>query len=157
MRIAILGNAGSGKSTLARRLAAQARVPVLDLDTIHWAPNQIAVARPTADAIADLHGFCALPGWVIEGCYGDLVEAALRHRPQLLFLNPGEATCLRHCRERPWEPHKYPSREAQDARLDGLLAWVSDYYRRDGSLSLAGHRALFEAYDGPKREIVDPA
>jgi adenylate kinase family enzyme len=154
MRIAILGNSGSGKSTLARRLAAQHGVPMLDLDTIYWVPNEVAVARAAAAVAADLDAFCAQPRWIIEGCYGDLVAAALRHQPELWFLNPGEEVCLAHCRARPWEPHKYASRAEQDSKLPFLLAWVSDYYRRDGAMSLAGHRAVFDAFTGVKRELL---
>jgi adenylate kinase family enzyme len=151
MRVAILGNSGSGKSMLAKKLAAGG--PVLDLDTIVWEPNQIAFARPDAAALRDLKAFCAAESWIIEGCYAHLIEASLTRRPELIFLNPGVETCLRHCRERPWEPHKYASAEEQNAKLPFLLQWVEDYYRRDGSMSLKGHRALFDGYDGPKREL----
>jgi adenylate kinase family enzyme len=156
MRIAILGNSGSGKSTLAKRLAAAASVPVLDLDTIVWEPRLVAVARPWPRVIEDLETFCAAGDrWIIEGCYADVVGASLRWQPELIFLNPGEEACLRHCRARPWEPHKYESKEAQDTNLAFLLAWVSEYYRREGSMSLRAHRELFEAYAGTKLEIVD--
>lgn len=154
MRIAIVGNSGSGKSTLARRLSRDGAVPVLDLDTIAWMPGQIAVPRPMGDAQADLRRFCdGHPDWIVEGCYGDLIGFALAWRPELRFVNPGEEVCLAHCRARPHEPHKYRSKAEQDERLPFLLAWVSDYYRREGPLSLAGHRALYDGYDGPKQEL----
>jgi adenylate kinase family enzyme len=158
-RIVILGNSGSGKSTLARRLAAPGQTPVLDLDTIVWEPGQIAVARPLPAVHADLDRFCAEhAAWIIEGCYGALAERLLAGEPapELLFVNPGEAACLRNCRARPWEPHKYASKEAQDEKLAFLLAWVSDYYRRTDDTSLARHRAIFDAYRGPKCELVSP-
>jgi adenylate kinase family enzyme len=154
MRIAIFGNSGSGKSTLARELSHGGEIRVLDLDTIVWEPNQAAVRRPTGAVLADLHRFCSTHrSWIIEGCYGDLVAAALIYRPELIFMNPGEAACLRNCRSRPWEPHKYASPAEQDAHLAFLLEWVRDYYHRDGEMSLRAHRALFDAYDGPKREL----
>jgi adenylate kinase family enzyme len=152
-RIAIVGNSGSGKSTLARALAGDA-LPVLDLDTIVWEPGKVAVPRDGAAVAADLERFCAGESWIVEGCYGGLIERALMWTPELVFVNPGEATCVRHCRERPWEPHKYASKELQDAQLPMLLAWVADYYRRSDDMSLARHRALFDAYRGPKREVV---
>ncbi len=136
MRVAILGNSGSGKSVLAKRLAA-ASVPVLDLDTIVWEPNLIVVPRPEGRALEDLEKFCAAGDrWIIEGCYADLIRASLRWEPELVFLNPGVEVCLRHCRERPWEPHKYASKAEQDAKLAFLLSWVADYYRRGGNTSL---------------------
>ena len=159
MRVAILGNSGSGKSMLAKRLAAAASVPVLDLDTIVWEPKVIAVSRPEDRVLQDLERFCtAGDHWIIEGCYAGLIRASLRWEPELVFLNPGAEVCLRNCRERPWEPHKYASKVEQDANLSLLLSWVSDYYLRDGSMSLRAHRELFDGYAGRKREVtaVDP-
>ncbi len=152
IRIAIIGNSGSGKSTLAAALSAKHGAPSLDLDRIAWEPGKIAVPRDPAAARADLEKFCAGPGWIVEGCYADLIEASLRWRPELVFVNPGEAVCLERCRARPWEPAKYASKAEQDSKLEFLLKWVSEYYSREGTMSLKGHRALFDAYDGPKRE-----
>ncbi|WP_269531959.1 hypothetical protein [Chitinimonas sp. BJYL2] len=154
MQFAILGNAGSGKSTLANWLAATANVSALDLDSVAWEPDQPAVARPNALAEADVSTFCAThTGWVVEGCYGNLIEAALAFQPLLVFLNPGLARCTVHCQNRSWEPHKYPSKQEQDANLPFLLSWVAEYYTRDGSMSLAAHKAIFDKYAGPKVEL----
>ena len=155
MRVSILGNSGSGKSTLARWLAARASVPMLDLDTVFWEPGQIAVARAPAAAIADVRAFCGdNDQWVVEGCYASLIDVTLEFAPRLLFLDPGEEQCLANCRSRPWESHKYASKKEQDEKLSFLLTWVSEYYRRNGELSLSGHRRCFEDYAGPKTEIV---
>lgn len=54
-----------------------------------------------------------------------------RMRPELIFLNPGVEACVRHCRARPWESHKYPTRDAQDANLAMLIDWVRSYPSRD--------------------------
>jgi adenylate kinase family enzyme len=155
MRIAILGNAGSGKSTLAKSFARTQGMPLLDLDTLVWEPDRVAVERPDAVVFADLARFCRESGdWVIDGCYGDLVEAVLRHRPLLIFLEPGQEACIANCRNRPWEPHKYRSKQEQDDHLEDLLGWVRSYYDLDGSMSLAGHRAVYDAYAGPKRLVT---
>ncbi len=128
---------------------------MLDLDTIYWEPEQIAVKRPDAAAASDLDKFCSSSKqWIVEGCYGDLVQGTLKWQPELIFVNPGEEVCLNNCRSRPWEPHKYASKQEQDSKLEFLLQWVSDYYSRDGDMSLRAHRAVFDAYDGPKREIT---
>ena len=154
-RVLILGNSGSGKSTLAAKLGAELGTPVLDLDSLVWAPGEVAVARPSHDVRRELREFCARHGsWIVEGCYGDLADVVLDGRVELVFLNPGEEACLARCRARPWEPHKYSSKEEQDARLEYLLQWVRDYYRRDGPLSLRAHRTIFDAYRGPKRELT---
>lgn len=153
-RVLILGNSGSGKSTLAARLGAELAAPVLDLDTLVWAPRRIAVARPVADVRRDLRDFCTRrEAWIVEGCYGDLADVVLDGRTELILLDPGEEACVARCRARPWEPHKYATKEEQDARLEFLLTWVRDYYHRDGPLSLRGHRAIFAAYAGPKQEL----
>jgi len=151
MRVAILGNSGSGKSTLANWLAQSAHVPALDLDSVAWEPDQPAVARPSALAEADVTQFCSTHArWVLEGCYGNLVEVALQFQPLLIFLNPGLESCTANCLNRPWEPHKYQSKKEQDANLQFLLSWVTEYYTRDGPMSLGAHRAVFAKYPGRK-------
>lgn len=154
MRFVILGNSGSGKSMLAGWLAGATGLAMLDLDTVAWEPDRPAVARAPAAARADVAAFCARhERWVIEGCYADLVEAALPHAPLLVLLDPGLETCLANCRRRPWEPHKYPSKQAQDANLQFLLSWVADYYVRDGAMSLKAHRQCVAGYAGRKVEL----
>jgi adenylate kinase family enzyme len=155
MRIAILGNSGSGKSTLARWFAEQSGAALLDLDTVAWAPGRIAVPRLDEDAGADVQNFCSVQGsWVIEGCYANLVRAALSFEPLLLFLNPDKEQCIANCQSRPWEPHKYSSKTQQDERLSFLLSWVDDYYTRNGEMSLSAHVECFHAYAGPKEELL---
>jgi len=156
-RTALLGNSGSGKSSLAKALAALRPFPVLDLDTLVWEPNRIAVRRVESAILADLKAFTDRhPGWIIEGCYADLINALLPLSPELVFLNPGREVCLLHCRQRPHEAAKYTSRDDQDQRLGFLLDWVSGYYTRTDALSLAGHRQLFDGYEGPKHEVLTP-
>jgi adenylate kinase family enzyme len=156
MRIAILGNSGSGKSTLAAWLSARSGAAQLDLDSVAWVPGKVAVARPAKDALADVKSFCSSPGqWVVEGCYTRLIEQALLLKPLLLFLNPGVDHCIANCQARPWEPHKYRSKQEQEAGLAHLLAWVREYYSRDGEMSLAAHKACFATYSGPKQEVSE--
>lgn len=156
MRTIVYGNSGSGKSTLARKLSAEHDLAYLDLDAIVWEPGQVAMMRAPEAIEASLDAF--LDGharWVIEGCYGELVEAAAPRCTQLVFLNPGLEACLANNRRRPWEPHKYASPEEQDAMLDNLQAWVRDYYTRQDQWSYAAHRRIFDAFPGAKTEIVD--
>ncbi|MGE0386201.1 MAG: shikimate kinase [Gammaproteobacteria bacterium] len=154
MRFAILGNSGSGKSTLAGWLAGSAGVEVLDLDSVAWESGQPAVLRATGSVRAEVETFCvSRPRWVLEGCYANLIEVALQFEPHLVFLNPGLDSCVANCLNRAWEPHKYVSRQAQDANLDFLLSWVAEYYTRDGPMSLRAHREVFSAYTGSKTEL----
>jgi adenylate kinase family enzyme len=155
VRVVVLGNSGSGKSTLAAALAATAGVPCLDMDTVAWERDRPAVPRTEALALDDIAVFCGShENWVVEGCYANLAAAALELAPKLILLNPGLEACLANCRSRPWEPHKYPSKRAQDANLEFLLSWVEEYYTRNGPMSLAGHQDCFGSYAGPKRELL---
>ena len=87
--------------------------------------------RPLGDAGGYLQRFTAQhPSWVIEGCYADLLAAVLPDSTEAIFLNPGVEACVQHCRQRPWEPHKYSSPAAQDKNLELLLVWVRAYETR---------------------------
>lgn len=158
MKIILLGNAGSGKSTLARRLIAAAGHDVarLPLDEIAW--NEGVERKPIEESRQLLLQFVASnEHWIVEGCYADIVEAALPFCTELCFLNPGVETCVRHCRSRPWEPEKFASPEDQQAMLDHLVDWVRSYEIRTDEYGLARHRALFDAYAGSKREFTNAA
>lgn len=148
-----MGNAGSGKSTLARQLAEPRCLPVLGLDAIAFADGP--ERRPLADSVAELTRFVDRhPAWIVEGCYGDLIEAALAHGDRLIFLNPGVEACVRHCHARPWEPDKFATPEDQQAMLEPLIAWVRDYETRSDEFGLQRHRRIFERFAGDKREHV---
>jgi adenylate kinase family enzyme len=150
-RILIYGNSGSGKTTMARAVAVELGLEHLDLDLIAW---EAAGERRSVDGSVALlqEFFAAHDGWVIEGCYGDLVEAALPWCTELRFLNPGVDACIANCCARPWEPEKYESREEQNRRLAFLLDWVRQYETRDDEYSLARHRAIFDGFTGAKLE-----
>ena len=77
----------------------------------------------------------------------------LPYASEVRFLNPGVEACIANCRARPWEPEKYPSKGAQDQKLDFLLDWVREYESRADEYSLARHRELFEGFRGPKVEL----
>ena len=122
MKVLVFGNSGSGKSTYARQLARQRELVHLDLDTIVWEPGKVAVQRSLEAITADLDAFLAgNSAWVIEGCYGELIERAAPHSSELLFLNPGCDVCVARNQERPHEPEKYASKADQDAMLDNLI------------------------------------
>jgi adenylate kinase family enzyme len=156
MRVVVFGNSGSGKSTFARALAERTGIAHLDLDSIVWEPQQIAVLRPRQAIRDSLEEFLAQHDrWVVEGCYGDLVEAVAPRATQLVFLNPGLEACLANNARRPWEPQKYASLEQQNAMLTTLNEWVADYYRRDDPWSYAGHRRIFDLHAGDKVEHTE--
>ncbi|HXR98841.1 MAG TPA: hypothetical protein VN709_13450 [Terriglobales bacterium] len=154
-RIVIIGNSGSGKSTLAMRLTRTRGLAHLDLDTLAWEPVMPPLRRPLGDSAREIDAFAVTnPGWVIEGCYADLVTVVLPLCTLLIFLNPGVEACVQNARARPWEPHKYPSKAAQDANLDTLISWVHEYGRRADVFSLAAHRSLYDGFDRDKIEFT---
>jgi len=129
MKVLVFGNSGSGKSTYAHVLARREGLAHLDLDSIVWEPGKVAVQRSTESATSDLRSFIDSHGaWVIEGCYDELVQTASAHCTLLVFLNPGLEACLANIARRPWEPHKYASRAAQDSMLNKLQEWVAGCY-----------------------------
>jgi adenylate kinase family enzyme len=153
MKILVYGNSGSGKSTYAKSVAARHRLAHLDLDSIVWEPGKIAVQRHPEDVAASLSAFIQSESrWVIEGCYGELVEAASHHCTELVFLNPGCEACLANNLQRPWEPHKYTSLDDQNSMLANLQAWVAAYYTRNDQWSFSAHRRIYDAFAGPKLE-----
>lgn len=143
---------------MARELAARHQVPMLELDTVVWEPGKLGIMRPEESIHADVEQFLsANEGWVVEGCYGELVNVALPRCTEAIFLNPGLAACVANNQRREWEPHKYASREMQDAMLWPLLEWVAEYYQRDDHWSYAYHRQLFDEFHGKKTELKAPS
>ena len=156
MRVVVVGNSGAGKSTLALRLAREHGLAHLDLDTLAWLPQTPPVRRRFAESRREIEAFTdAHEKWVIEGCYASLLDLVLPRCTRLVFLNPGVEACIANARARPWEPHKYASKEAQDANLQMLIEWIRDYERRSDEFSLVAHRLLFDGFRGDKIEITD--
>ena len=141
----------SGKSTMARELSVRYGITHLDLDQLAW--SEPGVRRSLADSTREIAEFVDThEEWVAEGCYADLIELMLAAATEVRFLNPGTEACVANCEARPWEPEKYSSKEEQDSRLQFLIAWVRQYETRQDEYSMASHRALFDRYNGPKKE-----
>ena len=153
----IFGNSGAGKSTLAQELAREHGLAHLDLDSLAWEPTSPPERRPLELSSRAIERFTSThQAWVIEGCYADLLAIVSPSCNEMIFLNPGVEACVSHCRSRPWEPHKYASKAAQDENLEMLIQWVREYENRDDDFSLHRHRALFDAFSGPKTEHTQP-
>ena len=156
MKVILLGNAGAGKSTLSRKLIEKQAATRLSLDKVAYAEG--TQRRPLQESIAEVRQFIAShESWIIEGCYADIIEPVLTECEELIFLNPGIETCVAHCRMRPWEPEKFGTLQEQDENLENLIAWVSTYETRTDEYGLRRHRALFDSFQGKKREFKHPS
>ncbi len=157
-KVLIFGNSGSGKSTLAKALQDTDGLAHLDLDTLAWLPTSEPERRPLSESKADIDAFReAHEDWVIEGCYADLIELAVPHATELFFMDLSVEDCKANARRRPWEPHKYATRESQDANLPMLLDWIAQYEEREGPFSRAAHLSLFEGFTGKKTRFTHNA
>jgi hypothetical protein len=69
---------------------------------------------------------------------------------EIIFLNLDIEQCVENARKRPWEPHKYPSKEAQDKNLEMLIGWIRQYANRMDEFSLTAHMTFYEQFEGEK-------
>jgi len=150
-KVVIFGNSGSGKSTLAKELKETENLPHLDLDSIAWKGTYPPERKPTIESKDEIDGFIgANTQWVIEGCYSDLLEIVMPESSEIIYLNLPVEACIANAKNRPWEPHKYTSKEAQDENLDMLTDWIAQYAERNDTFSRSAHEALFRTYAGKK-------
>lgn len=150
-KVLIFGNSGSGKSTLAKRMCIENNSAHLDLDTIAWQASfpplrtPILESKNKIDKILTEH-----ESWIVEGCYSDLLVLLLDTADKIIFLNLTVEKCILNARNRPWEPHKYESLEAQNSNLEMLIDWISQYPENKGTLSQQTHIKLFDSFCGDK-------
>ncbi|MFV0544224.1 MAG: AAA family ATPase [Marinicella pacifica] len=153
-KILIFGNSGSGKTTLAKSLCQSQGFVHLDLDTLAWEETQPPVRKSLSASKKDIDQFIKTnDSWVIEGCYTDLLELAEPHSNEIIFMNLSIEMCILNAKSRPWEPHKYKSKQAQDNNLNMLIDWISQYTNRDDTFSLLAHQNFYNNYSGKKRII----
>ena len=148
-KVVIFGNSGSGKSTLAKEICGAESLPHLDLDSIAWKLVDPPERKPIAESKREINEFTGFnKSWVIEGCYSDLLEIVLHESSEIIFLNLPIEACISNAQNRPWEPHKYESKKAQDENLGMLIDWIAQYSVRNDTFSSSSHEALFNSYEG---------
>lgn len=154
-KILIFGNSGSGKSTLAKKISSEQNLAHLDLDSIAWLPISPPTRMPLEESEIHIKYFIEQhESWVIEGCYSDLLRLLLEKADEVIYLNLSVDDCIVNAQNRPWESHKYESKAAQDANLDMLIEWISDYPNRDDYFSQSSHFQLFNDFKGKKQMIT---
>lgn len=154
-KFVIFGNSGSGKSTLAKALALQNKLAHLDLDTVAWKPIMPPQRLSILESSKLINTFfLANSSWVIEGCYSDLLELVTPKADEVIFMNLPVSACIENAKSRPWEPHKYDTKEAQDSNLEMLIKWISQYTTRTDSFSKFAHEKLYSDFQGKKTMYV---
>ncbi|MDA1369688.1 MAG: AAA family ATPase [Proteobacteria bacterium] len=157
-KVLVFGNSGSGKSTLARQLKYSEGLAHLDLDALAWLNTSPPERAPLNESLRSIQQFFREnEGWVIEGCYTDLLELAGRAANAIIFLNLPIELCIENARNRPWEPHKYASKHAQDDNLDMFMDWIAQYDRRHDVFSLESHLSFYEKFTGEKTMLTSNA
>ena len=155
-KVLIFGNSGSGKSTLAKAISRSESLSHLDLDTLAWKEEMPPERRSLSESSLEISGFMnTYNGWVIEGCYADLLEVALPFSNEIIFMDLPIALCIENARNRPWEPHKYSSKAAQDKNLNMLINWISQYSDRKDTFSKSAHEHLFNSFTGVKKRVIE--
>lgn len=155
-KVVVFGNSGSGKSTLAQALANKLGLAHLDLDTVAWAATTPVQRKALQASINEIQSFIQQnKTWVIEGCYSDLLEVVCKQADTLYFMNLPTALCIENAKNRPWEPHKYESKEAQDANLAMLIDWIGQYQERLDTFSQRAHQQLYNDFTGSKTMFTE--
>jgi len=150
-KILVFGNSGSGKSTFAKHISLNFGLSHLDLDVLAWLPTSPPQRMPIEKSKERINDFLAEhESWVIEGCYTDLLELLKDEASEVVFMDLNIEQCIANAKSRPWEPHKYESKEAQDANLNMLIKWIEDYKTRSDSFSYESHRRFYESFQGKK-------
>lgn len=157
-KLLIFGNSASGKSTLAKELAQSEQLAHLDLDLLAWQATTPPTRTPLNESEKAIAQFMQQHNnWVIEGCYSDLLTIAEAQSTQIIFMNLSVEDCIRNAKQRPWEPHKYESKDAQDANLVMLIEWISQYELRSDTFSKTAHQAFYQNYAGNKQMFTSNA
>ncbi len=154
-KIIIFGNSGSGKSTLAKSLVKDHQLAHLDLDILAWQATDPPTRKPVFESKKAIDQFCVEnESWVIEGCYADLLQLVFDQAEEAIFMNLPVSMCQENAMKRPWEKHKYNSKDEQDAHLPMLLEWMAEYTERTNEFSYQAHLSLYKNFNGSKRQIT---
>jgi adenylate kinase family enzyme len=143
-RIVIIGNSGAGKSRLADALANFVRVPVIDLDLLHWEEDGYGRKRNEDAARQMTLEVSNQPRWIIEGVFGSLAEVALPKATGLIWLDLPWSLCRAGLLAR----GQRRGATVQDAA--DLMTWAEAYWTRQTPSSFAGHSKIFNDFSGTK-------
>lgn len=101
-RIIVVGSSNAGKTTFASRLAAQLRVPFIELDALHWEPGWV---EADDDVFRERVRRAIQPEscWVIEGNYiSQQQHVSWPAADTIVWLDLDLSTVLSRCIRRSW-------------------------------------------------------
>jgi len=84
-RIVMIGATGSGKTTLGRRVAEKLRLPLVDLDELHWLPGW--KARLPDEFLELVERAAGAEEWVMCGNYSGVREAVWPRADAIVWLD----------------------------------------------------------------------
>ncbi len=149
-RIVIIGNSGSGKTYLAQRLSHCFHLELIHLDKLFWEPGGFNVKRPKEIVYAEIAALAQGENWIVEGVFGELVQAFFANAEQLIWLDLDQETCLNSLLQRGSEGYNQLDQQSAEENFQKLLTWASAYWQREDLRSHRGHANLFTQFNGKK-------
>ncbi|WP_244129682.1 adenylate kinase [Burkholderia gladioli] len=146
-RTVVVENSGSGTSWLSEQFAISLGGAGADFALVNWEPGGYNLARKREEVISMARVAAAEECWVIEGIYGWIVSEILPAASALVWIDVDEAECVANI-------HQRGMRRGADAQsLAELLGWAESYCSRSGSSSYGAHKAIYNAFEGPKARL----
>ena len=95
MRIVVIGTSGSGKTTLAVRIARALELPFIELDSLHWGPNWLALSETDPDEfVRRVRNATATDAWVCDGNYPMVRDLIWPRATHLVWLDYSRAVVM---------------------------------------------------------------
>lgn len=95
MRIVVIGTSGSGKTTMALRIASAFELPFIELDSLHWGPNWVALSETDPDEFARrVRDAMSAEAWVSDGNYAMVRNLIWPRATHLVWLDYSRAVVM---------------------------------------------------------------
>ncbi|MCJ8273129.1 MAG: hypothetical protein MJK04_27475 [Psychrosphaera sp.] len=79
-----------------------------------------------------------------------MLELVAAQASEIIFINLSAEQCVENAKNRPWEPHKYETKAAQDKNLGMLIDWIKQYDQREDEFSQIAHQRFYDGFTGKK-------
>jgi len=95
MRIVVVGTSGSGKTTMALRIASAFELPFIELDSLHWGPNWLALSETDPDEfVRRVRDAISADAWVSDGNYAMVRDLIWPRATHLVWLDYSRAVVM---------------------------------------------------------------